>query len=463
MKGFIFDINKCVGCHACVVACSVENEDKPLSNWRNIHTYNKNTLPLLPVFNLSLACNHCEEAACLEACPANAYSFDQYTGAVIFNKDVCIGCKYCTWACPYDAPKYDEISGLVSKCTFCNNRLIEGGIPACSRNCPTGALGYDEIKDDHMAKSAQGFPKSFIQPRIRFISSGNRKGPEVIPQPVSKQNIKSIASELDFPDSKISLKREWTLLVFTLLVPLFVGTFAGILAGYIFINPWLFSFIGVIGLFLSTLHLGRKSRAIYALRNLKTSWLSREVFFYGAFLSSIFLFYFLVNLSQWLGFIAMIFGGLCLYAMDRVYKYFKQDGGIIFDSSSTFLSGLLWISLILQEPVPLFFVIGIKTVLYIYKAAIRWKSENFTSKLMASVRIFLLLVLPVILYTFSSVSILYLFFPLYLGEVLDRMQFYLNSYIDSPQREQFNEFKIEFDKKYMEPSLENQDKKREIV
>lgn len=463
MKGFIFDINKCVGCHACVVACSVENEDKPSFNWRNIHTYNKNTFQLLSVFNLSLACNHCEEAACLEACPAKAYSFDEITGAVVLNKNVCIGCKYCTWACPYDAPKYDKKSGLVSKCTFCNSRLIEEGIPACSRNCPTGALDYNEIMDDHLAKSTEGFPKSPISPRIRFISSGKRNGPEILPSPVSKKYIKSVASELEIPDSKISLKKEWTLLVFTLLVPLLVGTFAGILAGYIFINPWLFSFIGVLGLFMSTLHLGRKFRAIYALRNLKTSWLSREVFFYGAFLSSIFLFYFLDDMSQWLGFIAMIFGGLCLYAMDRVYKYFKQDGGLMLDSSSAFLSGLLWISLILQEPVPLFFVIGIKTVLYIYKVAIRWKSENISAKFIASVRLFLLIVLPVILYTFSSVSLLFLFFPLFLSEVFDRLQFYLISYIDSPQKEQFNEFKSELDKIYLEPNLESQDKKRIIV
>ncbi|HAN79033.1 MAG TPA: 4Fe-4S ferredoxin, partial [Bacteroidales bacterium] len=76
---FVFDTNKCVGCHACAVACSIENGGKAQINWREIQTYNRIKHPDLPLFHFSLACNHCEEAPCMKACPALAYSRNSET------------------------------------------------------------------------------------------------------------------------------------------------------------------------------------------------------------------------------------------------------------------------------------------------------------------------------------------------------------------------------------------------
>jgi len=105
-NGFIFDLNKCVGCHACGVACKIENGKEQHHPWREISTFNSFQHPQLPVFHYSMACNHCEDAPCMISCPALAYSKDDNLNTITFNADKCIGCTYCTWACPYDAPKY---------------------------------------------------------------------------------------------------------------------------------------------------------------------------------------------------------------------------------------------------------------------------------------------------------------------------------------------------------------------
>lgn len=147
-KGFIFDYSKCVGCHACMVACYVENSTKPPLSWRQVNHFNKEKLPLLGFIHLSIACNHCADAPCLKACPSGAYYVDKDTYAVIHSPELCIGCKYCTWACPFDAPKYNPDRGIIEKCHFCYHRLKENELPACALNCPTGALSFGEITKD---------------------------------------------------------------------------------------------------------------------------------------------------------------------------------------------------------------------------------------------------------------------------------------------------------------------------
>ena len=120
-RSFVLDINTCTGCHACQVACQIENQLQPGTSWRWVDTFNEPRYPGVPVFHLSLACNHCVNAPCMTHCPTLAYSKDPRTGAVILDEAKCIGCKYCTWACPYDAPRFEPAWGVVVKSTFCND------------------------------------------------------------------------------------------------------------------------------------------------------------------------------------------------------------------------------------------------------------------------------------------------------------------------------------------------------
>ena len=98
--GFRFDPNLCTGCAACRLACTIENDLPFGRSWRRIETFNPTRAPSLPLYHLSLACNHCDTPACMHACPALAYRRDEETGAVLLDSSKCIGCKYCAWACP---------------------------------------------------------------------------------------------------------------------------------------------------------------------------------------------------------------------------------------------------------------------------------------------------------------------------------------------------------------------------
>ena len=125
---------------------------------RNLFTYNSEAENLLPVINLSLACNHCQSAVCMEGCPSSVFSRDSDTGAILFDEKKCIGCRYCQWNCPYDAPKFDYLKKTIAKCNLCNSGLIAGRQPACSTACPTGALRFDQLTNIDQEDAYSWFP-----------------------------------------------------------------------------------------------------------------------------------------------------------------------------------------------------------------------------------------------------------------------------------------------------------------
>ncbi len=79
---------------------------------------------------------------CLEGCPSGSFSREPASGGIIVDENKCIGCSYCKWNCPYDAPKINLQKGIIEKCDLCYRRLSEGLEPACTSACPTGALNY---------------------------------------------------------------------------------------------------------------------------------------------------------------------------------------------------------------------------------------------------------------------------------------------------------------------------------
>ena len=92
---------------------------------------------------------HCVDASCTSACPVGALHKDPHTGAVLYNKDVCIGCRYCQIACPYNVPKFewDKAFPQIQKCQLCAQRIPQGGYAACCEFCPTGASIYGNVQD----------------------------------------------------------------------------------------------------------------------------------------------------------------------------------------------------------------------------------------------------------------------------------------------------------------------------
>ena len=137
---FVFHLDRCAGCGACVLACAIENHGEQELPWRRIVTYNAPRRPDWPCYHLSLACNHCQDPTCLRGCPARAYRRDAASGAIVHDPEKCLGCRYCTWVCPFDAPGYNARRGIVEKCHFCHERLAAGEEPACAAACPLDAL-----------------------------------------------------------------------------------------------------------------------------------------------------------------------------------------------------------------------------------------------------------------------------------------------------------------------------------
>jgi formate dehydrogenase iron-sulfur subunit len=157
---FLCDADRCIECNACVTACKNENEVPWGINRRRVVTINDGKPGERSV---SMACMHCTDAPCAAVCPVSCI-FSTDDGVVLHSKDLCIGCGYCFYACPFGAPQYPKVSnfgsrGKMDKCTYCAggggtevpgsseeyskygaNRILQGKLPLCAEMCSTKSL-----------------------------------------------------------------------------------------------------------------------------------------------------------------------------------------------------------------------------------------------------------------------------------------------------------------------------------
>lgn len=344
---FTFDPNRCTGCEACVVACWMEHRERQSRPWRAVHTFNACGHPDLPVFHLSFACHHCESPACLEHCPAEAYTKDAATGVVTVHADRCMGCRYCTWACPHDAPKFDPGRGTIEKCTLCPERLAQGHEPACVARCPMEALGLAPLETERPLVGVPGLPSSATAPAIH-IAPLRRPGPPALGQrPPASALGAFLPALLAVPHPKITLRGEWTLLLFTTVLGVLAAWVGAAQLGGPPLRPWAFLASGALVMGLSTAHLGRPARAWRALLHLRTSWLSREVAAVSAFLGLGALSGFAVPA---LGPLAALAGFLALFAIDRLYRVAFRTGPWNLHSAHTVFNGLYLLGLLAGIP-----------------------------------------------------------------------------------------------------------------
>lgn len=277
---FTFAVEACVGCHSCEVACAEQNGTPVEGAWRRVGELEGGTYPHTRRFSLSIACNHCVEPTCLSGCPTNAYE-KLANGIVVHHEAECVGCQYCMWNCPYEVPVFSPVRKVVSKCDMCRPRIDAGQAPACVGACPTQAIGVEPVdvarwRADHHEADAPGLPPASIT-----LSTTRVVLPAGLPEDMAAANERPPSPE----------HPHWPLVVLTLLTQLSLGMVTA---------TWLLELgggergrlggaavaalaAGVIALGASLFHLGRPARALKAVRNLRTSWLSREVALFGLF------------------------------------------------------------------------------------------------------------------------------------------------------------------------------------
>jgi len=186
--GLVIDLDVCVGCQACAVACKQWNTSSQVSGplpdydpygarasgvWFNrVRAYEVGDYPQSKTVNLPMSCMHCADAPCVQVCPTGA-SFKRADGIVLVDHDKCMGCGYCSWACPYGARELDRSTGTMKKCTLCVDRIYDQALPeaerqpACVMTCPAHARHFGDFDD----------PQSNVSRLVR-----DRQGQKLMPE-----------------------------------------------------------------------------------------------------------------------------------------------------------------------------------------------------------------------------------------------------------------------------------------
>lgn len=436
-KSFIFDLNKCTGCEACRIACEIENQLEPDVIWREIFTFNEPHYPDIPVFHYSLACNHCVDAPCMKYCPALAITKDAETGAVLIDADRCIGCKYCSWVCPYDALKFNTTTNVMEKCTFCSQRLTDSREPACVTGCPTGALKCGEYEKSNGEKASPGFPSTGIKPAIEIkpLRKGNEY-PEITA--VRKYDYVPKTSSVNSSNSanKISLKSELPLVFFTLLAAILVPFFSASVLSAVTVHSLLFLMSGIIGLGLSTLHLGKKSRAPMAVLNWKNSWISRELIFFSLFIAIGTIYLLFDSSSEIIGWTAVIIGSAALISMDKIYQIDGRLGWTKPHSAMVIITALFLAGVFTGQWLLIGWFGFMKLFLYTIRKQYLYKNGRNPRMIISIFRIISGFILPVFLYqTVGTEYMTLIVGSILLGEVIDRCEFYMELDLLTPRKQ----------------------------
>lgn len=200
--GMLFDSTLCIGCQACVSACRAANDvaidhvPAPLADWNAAQTWalaedlDGHTLNVIKVYREGNAtakdqhtdgfafmkrnCLHCVDPSCVSVCPVQAMTKDPVTGIVAYDPNACIGCRYCSYGCPFGVPQFDFGSafGQINKCQMCKHIQAKGGMPACCDVCPTGASLFGPVallqaEAERRLAAAPGTPTTFPRGDIR--------------------------------------------------------------------------------------------------------------------------------------------------------------------------------------------------------------------------------------------------------------------------------------------------------
>ncbi|MEM8974816.1 MAG: 4Fe-4S dicluster domain-containing protein [Pseudomonadota bacterium] len=324
--GMTVDVNRCVGCQTCTIACKHANDTTPDVQWRSVLDVEQGDYPDVQRFFLVVGCQHCAEPPCVPVCPTGATA-QREDGLVTMDHDLCIGCAYCAVSCPYQArtivhedthyfraktpqerkTSHPERIGTVQKCTFCIDRIDEAessgqtpGVdldftPACAASCIAQAIQFGDFNDpdsevSKLVASRQSFQiNDFLQtdPQIKYLYEvpGSIPGLDQAGNESRQQDEaeRDLANPLTGP-----LQTFWDTRAAMNFIMGGIGSGLLIITALAAIDgkinasnvPWLFAIGGAIiavGLFFVFMEIGRKERFWYAILRPQSSWMTREV------------------------------------------------------------------------------------------------------------------------------------------------------------------------------------------
>ena len=240
-SALLIDLTQCVGCGKCAQACKVDNglewrEDQPVkgpdaalasSNWTVVHSEGSVGGDGEPRF-VRQQCMHCLEPACVSACFVKALEKTE-SGAVVYDGNRCVGCRYCQMACPFSVPtfEWEETFGRISKCDFCFERTSLGKPTVCAEVCPRGALTFGR-RDEMIAEAHRrigAMPETYVPHVYGETEVG---GTSVLY--ISDVDFELLGFRTSLPETPLP---EYTWQITRLIPPVATGIFATLLALYI--------------------------------------------------------------------------------------------------------------------------------------------------------------------------------------------------------------------------------------
>lgn len=185
-KGFYLDMTSCIGCKTCQIACKDKNDLKVGTIYRRVRTFELGVFPNPRFYHYSGTCNHCANPKCVEGCPTGAMHVAE-DKTVQHNAERCIGCRYCTWNCPYAVPQYIEEIGKVGKCDGCKDLRDKGENPVCVDACVMRCIEWgdlEELKAKHAGEE--------LTSDLPILPSSNTTKPSLLIRP------KAVAKRKDY-------------------------------------------------------------------------------------------------------------------------------------------------------------------------------------------------------------------------------------------------------------------------
>ena len=327
--GMVVDINRCVGCQTCTIACKHANDTSPGVQWRSVLDVENGTFPDVQREFLVVGCQHCANPPCVPVCPSGATA-QRPDGLVTMDYDLCIGCAYCAVSCPYQARtivheqdwyygketvqertvSHDDRLGVAQKCSFCIERVDEGlelgrvpGLdldytPACAASCVASAITFGDFNDpDSPASRLVADNPSFqmhaelgTDPQIKYLyelktTPGRDPAPEDLDDSVLGDPAHPLVGKLQtFWDIKAAMNFILGGMGAGLAFLTMIAHFMQVISETEMLQ--IFTLAGIImalGLFFVLLKIGRKKRFLYVLLRPQSSWMTRETYAVGLF------------------------------------------------------------------------------------------------------------------------------------------------------------------------------------